>query len=99
MREKLRKKVESLIQEEQKSEVDQELLTKLFELAAGEPLYDQFSPSQRNTLNEFFRDVRDYLFQELLSGSYGAQTIIDAVIVLAFEAGYKLKESEVQAIN
>ena len=99
MREKLRKKVESLIQEEQKSEVDQELLTKLFELAAGEPLYDQFSPSQRNTLNEFFRDVRDYLFQELLSGSYGAQTIIDAVIVLAFEAGYKLKESEAQAIN
>lgn len=91
MREKLRKKIESLIQEEQKSEVDQELLTKLFELASGEPLYEKFNPSERNTLNEFFRDLRNYLFQELLNGTYGAQIIIDAVIVLSFETGYKFK--------
>ena len=94
MKEKLRKRLGQLIQEEQKSEVDQELLTKLFELASGDPLYDNFSAAQRNTLNEFFREVRNYLFEELLAGKYGAQTIVDAIIVLAFEVGYKLKESE-----
>ena len=92
MRENLRKKLDSLIQEEQKSEVDQELLSKLFELAAGESLYEQFDPAQRNTLNEFFREVRNYLFGELLTGKYGAQVVIDAVIVLAFDTGYKLRE-------
>ena len=96
MREKLRKRLDELIQEEQKSEVDQELLSRLFELAAGDPLYDRFSPTQRNTLNEFFKQVRNYLLEEVLSGNYGAQVIIDAVIVLTFEVGYKLKESEVQ---
>lgn len=91
MREKLRQKLDSLIQEEKESEVDQELLTKLFELAAGDPLYDQFGPSERNTLNEFFTEVRNYLLQEVLSGKYGAQVVIDAVIVLAFDTGYKLR--------
>ena len=97
MTDKLRKRLGQLIQEEQKSEVDQELLTQLFELASGDPLYDKFGPTQRNTLNEFFKQVRNYLFEEvLIGGNYGAQVIIDAVIVLSFEAGYKLKESEVQ---
>jgi hypothetical protein len=96
MTDKLRKRLGQLIQEEQKSEVDQALLSKLFELASGDPLYERFSPTQRNTLNEFFKQVRNYLFEELLTGNYGAQVIIDAVIVLTFEAGYKLKESEVQ---
>jgi hypothetical protein len=92
MKEKLRKRVEELIQEEQKSEVDQELLTKLFELASGDPLYERFTPSQRNTLNEFFKEVRNHLFQEVLNGNYGSQVIVDAIIVLTFEVGYKLKE-------
>jgi hypothetical protein len=94
MKEKIKKRVEELIQEEQKSEVDQELLTRLFELASGDPLYGNFNPVERNTLNEFFREVRNYLFEELLVGKYGAQTIVDAIIVLAFEVGYKLKESQ-----
>jgi hypothetical protein len=94
MKEKLKNRLGQLIQEEQKSEVDQDLLNQLFELAAGDPLYEKFSPTQRNSLNEFFRQVRNYLFEELLSGKYGAQVVIDAVIVLAFEAGYRLKESE-----
>ena len=96
MRENLRKRLDQLIQEEQKSEVDQELLTQLFELASGDPLYDKFTPTQRNTLNEFFKQVRNYLLEEVLSGTYGAQVIIDAVIVLTFEVGYKLSESTVK---
>lgn len=91
MRAALKRKLDSLIQEEEKSEVDQELLTKLFELAAGEPLYEQFNPAVRNSLNEFFREVRNYLLEEVLSGKYGAQVVIDAVIVLTFETGYKLR--------
>jgi hypothetical protein len=96
MREKLRERLDQLIQEEQKSEVDQELLNNLFQMAAGDPLYDKFTPTQRNTLNEFFKQVRNYLLEEVLSGNYGAQVIIDAVIVLTFEVGYKLSESTVK---
>lgn len=91
MRAALKRKLDSMIQEEQQSEVDQELLARLFELAAEDSLYEQFDPSQRNTLNEFFREVRNYLLEEVLSGKYGAQVVIDAVVVLAFETGYKLK--------
>ena len=95
MKEQLRKKLDQLIQEEQKSEVDEELLSKLHELASGDTLYDRFNPSQRNTLNEFFREVKNYLFEELLKGNYGAQIIVDAIIVLSFETGYKFREEEI----
>jgi hypothetical protein len=96
MKDELKRKMDELIKEEQKTAVDSEFLDKLNILAASEPLYTQFTPEERNTLNEFFREVRNYLFQELLSGVYGAQVIIDAIIVLCFEVGYKLKKSEVQ---
>lgn len=92
MKEALKDKLTKLIQEEQKSAVDQEFLNTLHDLAAGGTLYDQFTAEQRNTLNEFFREVRNYLFEELLTGTYGAQVIIDAIIVLSFEVGYKLRE-------
>jgi hypothetical protein len=94
MTQNIRKRLDQLIQEEQKSEVDQDLLNQLFELASGESMYERFTPIQRNSLNEFFRQVRNYLFEELLNGKYGAQVIVDAVIVLAFESGYKLKERQ-----
>jgi hypothetical protein len=96
MEESLRKKLTDLIKEEQKSAVDPEFLNTLHSLAAGETLYSQFTPAERNTLNEFFREVRNYLFEELLTGAYGPQVIIDAIIVLSFEVGYKLKGFEVQ---
>jgi len=95
MNKTVRQKLDSLIQEEQKSAIDPKFLNTLHELAAGKILYDQFNAAQRNTLNEFFREVRNYLFEELLTGAYGAQVIIDAIIVLSFEVGYKLKEVEV----
>jgi hypothetical protein len=95
MKEAVKAKLNKLIQEEQKSAVDQEFLNTLHELAAGSTLYDQFTAEERNTLNEFFREMRNYLFEELLTGVYGAQVIIDAIIVLTFEVGYKLKEREV----
>jgi hypothetical protein len=96
MKEALKAKLAKLIQEEQKSAVDPEFLNKLHSLAAGDILYDRFTPAERNTLNDFFREVRNYLFEELLTGNYGAQIIIDAIIVLSFEVGYKLKERETQ---
>jgi hypothetical protein len=94
MNELLKEKLTKLIQEERKSAVDPELLKTLHELAAGDTLYDQFEAAQRNTFNEFFREVRDYLFEEILTGDYGAQVIVDAIIVLSFEVGYKLREKE-----
>lgn len=87
----LKDKVTKLIQEEQKSAVDPEFLSKLHGMAAGDILYDQFTATQRNTLNEFFREVRNYMLAEILTGNYGAQVIVDAIIVLSFEVGYKLK--------
>lgn len=96
MKDGLRRKLNTLIQEEQKSAVDEELLNELYELAAGETLYERFTPEQRNTLNEFFKEVRNNLLEEVLRGKYGAQIIIDAFIVLAFETGYKYKERAVQ---
>lgn len=99
MKEAVKAKLAKLIQEEQKSAVDQEFLNTLHELAAGGNLYDQFTAEERNTLNEFFREVRNYLFEELLTGVYGAQVIIDAIIVLTFEVGYKLKERETQSTS
>jgi hypothetical protein len=97
MKEALKRKLNSLYQEEEKSSVDRDLLNKLHELAAGDTLYERFTPEQRHTLNEFFKEVRNNLLEEVLEGKYGAQIIIDAFIVLAFETGYKLKEREVLA--
>lgn len=94
MDDKMRKKLDRLIQEEKKSAVDEELLRKLNDLAAQDTLYEQFTPIERNTLNEFFKEVKTYLFEELLRGSYGSQIIVDAIIVLCFETGYKLAEGK-----
>jgi hypothetical protein len=94
VKEILRKKLNKLIQEEQKSGANEELLNKLLDLASGDTLYEKFTPIERNTLNEFFKEVRDCLLTEVLIGNYGSQIIIDAFIVLAFETGYKLKELE-----
>lgn len=91
MQESFKKKLAELVKEEQKATVDSEFLKTLHELAAGDTLYDRFTPAQMNTLNEFFREVRNYLFEELLTGAYGAQVIIDAIIVLSFEVGWKLR--------
>jgi hypothetical protein len=97
MKEVWRQKLNTLIQEEEKSSVDQDLLNELYELAAGDTLYETFTPSLRNTLNEFFREVRNNLLEEVLRGNYGAQIIIDAFIVLTFETGYKFKEREIES--
>lgn len=93
----LRRKLDALIQDESKTEVDQKLLNSLQALAAGETLYEQFDPIQRNTLNEFFREVRDYLLEEVIKGIYGTQIVLDAVIVLAFETGYKARGGQLFA--
>lgn len=90
----LKDKLTKLIQEEQKSAVDQDFLNTLHGLAAGDNLYDHFDAAQRNTLNRFFREVRNYMWEEILSGAYGSQVIVDAIIVLSFEVGYKLRQKE-----
>jgi hypothetical protein len=94
MDEALKRKLTNLIQEEQKSEVDPQFLTRLHELASGPPLYEKFAATEMNALNQFFRELRNYLFEQVLAGDFGAQVIIDAVIVLSFEVGYKLREGE-----
>ena len=96
MDKKLRERLDSLLEEEKKSAVDQEFLAKLNDLAAQDTLYENFTPTERNTLNEFYRQVKDYLFKELMAGKYGAQIIVDAVIVLCFETGYKYGKGETE---
>lgn len=94
MHEKLRKKLAQMIEEEERTGVDRPLLDTLLELAAGETFYDRLGPVQRNTLNEFFRQVREYVLAEVLTGKYGTQIVLDAVIIICFETGYKLRERE-----
>jgi hypothetical protein len=88
-------KLISLIEEEMAHpEVNQELLDQLRSLVAeGTPsLYQGMDVATRNTLNAFFSEIHDHIFNELVSGKYGARIVIDAAIVLAFETGYKIRE-------
>ncbi len=89
MKKELHRRIQALIEEEQEYDVDQNLLDRLRELACLDPDYWDLTPEQRNTLNQFFKEVKDMMMAEMLSGHYGANILLDTVIVLCFEVGYK----------
>ncbi len=87
-----KKRLVTLVEEElQHPEVNQQLLDEMRAFAAQGSLYTGMDVITRNTLNAFFQEVQSMIFNELVSGEYGAKTVIDAAIVLAFETGYKLR--------
>lgn len=91
MKEAIEKRIRKLVEEEMKQNVNMELLDKLRQLASEDTMYLDLDAPARNALNTFFKEVKDVVFNELVAGSYGAQIVIDAIIVLAFEVGYKLR--------
>jgi hypothetical protein len=89
----LRKKIEGLLEEEAQKPVDDELLNTLRRLASVPTAYSELSPEQRNALNAFFKEVKSLMIHELLAGDYGADIIIDSIIVLCFEVGIRASKS------
>jgi len=97
----VRKALQDRIQEKLRLEterpVDENLLNKLREAAAEETNYFKLEPEKLNALNDFFREVKDIFLTELVTGNYGANIVLDSIIVLCFETGYKIKEWEVNS--
>jgi len=92
MTRELRDRLERMVSEEEKSPVDTDLLVALRSLvAARDPLaiVQKMGPEQRNALNMFLTELRDFMIQETMRGEYGASIIADSTIVMAFEAGFK----------
>ena len=95
MKKSLQNRIQEHLKHEKEHPVDKELLDKLRELAARETDYFNLEPERRNTFNDFFREIRGMFLSELLAGDYGSEIIMDTIIVLCFEVGYRLKEWEV----
>ncbi len=55
MNKNIQKKIREFVEQEQRSPVDEELLSKLRANLLLETLYWQLAPEQRNTYNIFFR--------------------------------------------
>lgn len=94
MKESLQRRILKRIESEQEHQVDMVLLNKLREIASRDTTYWDLTPEKGNTLNEFFREIKELMLNELLLGNYGSEVIIDTIIVLCFEVGYGLKEWE-----
>lgn len=92
MKKALQKKMQQLVDEETRHDADAELLDELRNLASEETMYAELAAPIRNSLNVFFKEMKDVAFNEFVSGNYGADIIIDTLIVTSFETGYKLKE-------
>ena len=78
------------VEAEKQTGLDQELLDQLHELMGDELLYWDLPPERRNSLNAFFKEIHSQLDKELLQDKYGASSVIDGIIVMVFEIGYKL---------
>jgi len=91
MKKELKERLMQMVAEEQKNPVDTVLLQQLEACLQGESLdlVAKLSPQQRNALNAFLREIRDFMLQELMRGEYGASIVADSAIVMAFESGYK----------
>lgn len=94
MKKSLHNKIEQLIERESQAEVNEDLLNMLRALATEDTDYDAFDAPTRNALNQFFREVKALLLAELLENRFGADVILNAAIILAFEVGYKFKRDE-----
>ncbi len=89
MNKNVQKKIREFVEQEQRSPVDEELLSKLRANLLLETLYWQLAPEQRNTYNIFFRELTDTFLGEMIQGEYGSQVIIESLVVTAFEAGFR----------
>ena len=87
MRKAIERKLRELLEEEREKPIDIVLLDKLRLLASEKTDYFHLGPEQRNALNRFFLEVRDYGLQEIMAAQYGSSIIIDAIIILSFETG------------
>lgn len=94
MKRALQNRIHELVEEEQKYDVDQNLLDMLRALAAEDSKIVELPAPTRNSLNTFFREIKNMMFNELIAGDYGAEIITEAAVVLAFEVGYRLRETE-----
>jgi hypothetical protein len=96
MNKALRAQMDKLIQEEQQKPVNEDLLNLLRRFASEPSSYTHLPPEERNALNTFFKEVKGLEMRELLAGDYGAEIIIDSIIVLSFEVGRQLGRHERQ---
>ena len=94
MKKALRDRIHKMIEEEEQHDVDQNLLDMLRALAAEDSKIIDLPAPTRISLNTFFREIKSLMFNELVTGDYGAEIVVEAAVVLAFEVGYRLKETE-----
>ena len=94
MKKALLNRIHNMIEEEEEHDVDQNMLDMLRALAAEESKIVELPAPARNSLNIFFREIRSVMFNEFMSGNFGAEIIVESAIILAFEVGYRLKETE-----
>ena len=85
----LKEKLAKFVEQEQKTGVDVELLETLRSLSTQETFYWNLSPEKRNTLNEFFSELHSELESGIIGGKYQAGTLIDWIIITAFETGVR----------
>ena len=72
-----------------------DVLNRLRDMAAGDTLYWQFDPAKRQAINDFINEVKSWMLKEMLTGNYGAEIVLDTILILCLEVGYKLKGLEV----
>ncbi len=85
-----KEKLIKFVEEENRCGIDADLLNLLHEFLQDETLYWDLPPERRNTFNAFFKEIHSLLDLELITGKYGASTVIDSIIVTDFEVGYRL---------
>lgn len=90
MNKNIKRKIQEFVEQEQKSPIDQDLLTKLHSLLEHDTMYWVLDPDRRNALNTFFKDLHDEFMAAMFVDKYGAHIIMDSLIVTAFEVGYEL---------
>ncbi len=96
MNKAIRKQIEKMLEEERQEPTDEDLLNRLRKYASEMPDITNTPPEKRNALNLFLIEVKGQMYRELLTGDYGADIIIDSMLVVTFESGRKLGRYECQ---
>jgi hypothetical protein len=94
-----KEKLEKFVEAEKATGIDHTLLNKLHGYLIQDTLYWSLPPERRNTLNTFYKELHSLLEGELVTGKYGANILIDSIIVTAFEAGYQLGKEETNGLS
>jgi len=94
IRKQMLKRIAIALEEEERTEPDLALLDQLRAFSALESFYLDMAPERRNALNDWFAEVKDLFFRELLEGNFGTQILLDTFFVLCLEVGYRLAKAE-----